>query len=221
MTKHIKPKVVQEASKDLVRAVLIALALLILLAAYSFLILYPNQKTKKGKGDYISDVSSGEALIGGDFILTDQDGKRFSSESLKGSYSIVYFGFTFCPDICPTALEIISNSLTDLEKYKISANAVFVTIDPERDSAISLKKFLHHFHPKIIGLTGSAEEIKDVALKFKVYYSIDHSARKEHADYMINHSSFIYLMDESGKYIKHFNLNSTSKEISNYIIGLR
>jgi protein SCO1/2 len=208
-------------SKDLVIAVLVALSLLILVAAYSFLVLSPTQKTTKGQGDYISDSSHGEAMIGGDFILTNQNNERFSSDALKGAYTIIYFGFTFCPDICPTALEIISASMRELEQYKTSVNAVFVTIDPERDEATSLRQFLHHFHPRIIGLTGSTEEIKDVASKFKVYYAIDHSKENNSADYMINHSSFIYLMDENGKYIKHFNLNSSSKEIANYIMGLR
>ena len=212
----------RKESKDLVRAISVAIALLILVAAYSFLILYPTQKTTKGNGDYISDSSTGEALIGGDFLLTDQDGKKFSSESLKGSYSMIYFGFTYCPDICPTALEIIANTLGDLAKYNTSVNAVFITIDPERDNAPLLKKFLGHFHPKIVGLTGTPEEIKDVAYKFKVYYALDHSEKDEKSnDYMINHSSFIYLMDEHGKYLKHFSLNSTSKEISNYIMGLK
>jgi protein SCO1/2 len=212
----------RKESKDLVRAISVAIALLILVAAYSFLILYPTQKTTKGNGDYISDSSTGEALIGGDFLLTDQDGNKFSSESLKGSYSMIYFGFTYCPDICPTALEIIANTLGDLAKYNTSVNAVFITIDPERDNAPLLKKFLGHFHPKIIGLTGTPEEIKDVAHKFKVYYALDHSEKSDKSsDYMINHSSFIYLMDENGKYLKHFSLNSTSKEISNYIMGLK
>jgi protein SCO1/2 len=211
----------QKESQDLVRAVLVTLALLILVAAYSFLVLYPQQKTTKGKGDYISDSSHGEAMIGGDFILTDQNGKKFSSNSLKGKYTIIYFGFTFCPDICPTALEIISASMLELEKYHTAVNAVFVTIDPERDDAASLRGFLHHFHPRIIGLTGTSEEIKDVAYKFKVYYAIDHSRESKNADYMINHSSFIYLMDENGKYIQHFNLNSSAKEIVNYVMGLR
>lgn len=208
-------------SKDLIRIVLIAVTMLILIASYSFLILYPKQKTIKGAGDYISDQSQGEALIGGDFKLIDQNGNIFSSNSLKGMYTIIYFGFTYCPDICPTALEIISHTLTELEKYKTLVNAVFITIDPERDTAPLLKKFLGHFHPRLIGLTGTPGEIKEVASKFKVYYAIDHSRENTGSDYMVNHSSFIYLMDEEGKYVTHFNLNSNSKEIANYIMNLK
>ena len=207
-------------SKDLGKAILVAISLMVLIAAYSFLILYPKQKQLKGAGDYISDSSHGEALIGGDFNLLDQNGNPFSSETLKGKYSIIYFGFTFCPDICPTALDIIAKSLKEIEKHNIQINTAFITIDPKRDTPHSLKEYLGHFHKNIAGLSGSEEEIKDVADKFKVYYAIEESTEHKE-DYMFNHSSFIYVMDKKGKYLQHFNLTSTPQEIANYIIKLK
>lgn len=156
--------------------------------------------------------------IGEDFQLIDQDNNKFDSKNIKGSFKIIYFGFTYCPDICPTSLQKISDIITVADQYNIPITPIFITIDPKRDNVKSLKSYLKYFHPKIIGLTGSEEDVKKVAEKFKVYYakSLGFNDSNSHS-YMIDHSSFIYLMDKNGKYLTHFQFNSSSKEILEYI----
>lgn len=156
-------------------------------------------------------------IIGGDFELTDQDGKTFNSKSLKGKLSLVYFGFTYCPDICPTSIQKITEVIKVLAKYKIDIIPVFITIDPERDTANVLKEYLKHFSDKFIGLTGTTKQIKEVANKFKVYYAKVDMGPNHPGSYMLDHSSFVYLMDEKGKYAQHFYLSSPKEEIIEYV----
>jgi protein SCO1/2 len=166
-----------------------------------------------GHGDIIRDNVS----IGGDFQLTDQNGQIFHSNSLKGRLSIIYFGFTYCPDICPTSLNKLSDVLNILDKYQIDIVPIFISIDPHRDNPQILKEYLQHFHRKLIGLTGTNEQIKAVADKFKVYFARSQSTNQNNIQYMIDHTSFIYFMDRNGKYLKHFYLDSKVEEIVEFI----
>ena len=194
----------------------IIIILSIIIAAFSFYMLVyvelPN-KPLAGKGDSFA----GNAAIGGDFVLTDYNGNKFSSENLKGKLSLIYFGFTYCPDICPTTLQKLTNVLSVLDKYQIDVNPVFITIDPNRDKAALIKEYLGHFHPKFIGLTGSEEEVRKTANLFKVYYAKSQDPSYTGGNYMVDHSSFIYLMDKNGKYMKHFYFSTTPEEIVEYI----
>lgn len=188
----------------------------IIIAALSAYILLTNDLADKplaGKGDNFQ----GQADIGGDFTLTNQDGEEFGSKQMKGHISLVYFGFTFCPDICPTSLQKLAMVIDVLEKYKIDILPIFITVDPQRDKAEGLKQYLSHFHPKIVGLTGDQQSIKKVAELYKVYYAIAENHDQAEDRYMIDHSSFIYLMDRNGKYHKHFYLSNTVEEIIDYI----
>lgn len=184
------------------------------LATVSLYILLSNPIPKKplaGSGGAIEE----NIPIGGDFELTDQDGKIFNSNQLKGKLSLIYFGFTYCPDVCPTSLQKLSEVITTLDKYRIDVTPVFITIDPERDTSELLKGYLSHFHPRLIGLTGSPEQIKKVADEFKVYYATVVNTTGD--NYMLDHTSFLYLMDKNGKYMKHFYFSSTPEEIIEYI----
>ncbi len=201
------------SSKKVTRIVIILSAVIAILSLYILLTEDLVPKPLAGEGNEINN----EALIGGDFTLLDQDGNKFSSQILKGHLSLVYFGFTFCPDICPTSLQKLSEVITTLDKYQIDVMPIFITIDPNRDKSALLKEFLGHFHPKLIGLTGSEEEVKKVAELYKVYYAIAESHTKDDDKYMLDHSSFIYLMDKNGKYMKHFYMNSKPEEIIEYI----
>lgn len=158
-------------------------------------------------------VKSGGAQIGGEFKLIDQDNNEFDSDSLKGKLALIYFGFTYCPDICPTSLNKITEVFKVLDKYKIQANFVFITIDPQRDTPAVLKNYLQHFNPNFIGLTGSEQQIRAVADKFKVYYAKIGEGER----YMVDHTSFIYVINSRGEYIKHFYLSSSSQEIIEFI----
>lgn len=194
----------------------IIIALSAIIAAISLYILVAIELPDKplaGQGGAPDD----EALIGGNFTLTDHNGNGFSSDLMKGKLSLVYFGFTFCPDICPTSLQKLTNVLTILDKYQIDVLPIFITVDPSRDTKELLKEYLGHFHPKFIGLTGTEKDINKVADLYKVFYARAEGADKAGDKYMIDHSSFVYLMDKNGKYLKHFYMATKAEEIVDFI----
>lgn len=193
--------------------IILAIAAIISIIALYFLI--SNNVPKKPSPRQSSSANE-HVPIGGDFVLIDQIGNNFSSDQLKGKLSLIYFGFTYCPDICPTSLQKLSKVIKTLDNYHIEVTPVFITVDPERDTASVLKEYLAHFYPKFIGLTGSLEQIKQVADKFKVYYAKTDNS-KHHGNYMLDHSSFVYLMDKNGKYLKHFHIDNTATEIIEFI----
>jgi protein SCO1 len=203
-----------EEEKNKINPSKVIIIMSVIIAAISLYLLLaielPNKpRAGEGGGDELSK------LIGGDFTLTDYIGNEFNSNQLKGKLSLVYFGFTYCPDICPTSMQKISSIIDTLDKYQIEVIPVFITIDPARDTQQILREYLGHFNKKIIGLTGSDDQIKFVADKFKVYYAKANDGNN--TDYMMDHSSFLYLMDKDFKYKKHFYLKSTPEEIIEYI----
>jgi protein SCO1/2 len=153
----------------------------------------------------VADASKGvgRPKVGGHFELVDQNGKPFSSEMMKGKYSLVYFGFTRCPDICPEELDKMARML-DTVQEKIPKDAllpIFVTCDPERDDPKALKSYLAEFHPDFIGLTGTYEQIKDLCKKYRVYFSTPQNV-KPGQDYLVDHSIYFYLMDPEGDFVE-------------------
>jgi cytochrome oxidase Cu insertion factor (SCO1/SenC/PrrC family) len=148
-------------------------------------------------------AESGNALIGGHFTLVDGSGKPVTDSDFRGRYMLVYFGFTHCPDICPTTLLTMQNALDGLDGKAKKITPVFITLDPERDDANAVGAYVSHFGERMVGLTGSAEQIRAAADAYKVYYR-----KVEQPDsamgYVIDHSGFIYLMGPDGRYLKHF-----------------
>lgn len=140
------------------------------------------------------------ARIGGPFTLTDQDGKRLSDSSLAGRYRIMYFGYTFCPDVCPVDVQNLAAALKLLDKSDPELARrivpVFVTIDPARDTPAVLKQFVSAFHPRMIGLTGTPEEISKVAKEFAIFYQ---RGKGTPDGYLMDHSRQAYLMSPEGK----------------------
>lgn len=194
--------------------IIIGVSLLIGVGAlYLLLSLKTPDKPLAGQVNIYED----NAEIGGDFELIDQNGELFNSDELKGKLSLIYFGFTSCPDICPTSLNKITKAVEILSENKIDIVPVFITIDPSRDTPAVLKEYLKHFHPKFIGLTGDEKQIREVADKFKIYYAKAASENDNDQDYMLDHSSFTYLMDKNGKYLKHFYLDSAPSEIMEFL----
>ncbi len=191
--------------------VLLSVAIALISSYILIFVELPNKPLSGRGGDIQADIP-----IGGEFVLTDQNGDKFSSDQMRGHLSLVYFGFTYCPDICPTTLNKLSNVISTLEKYKIDVMPIFITIDPKRDNSALLKEYLGHFHHKFIGLTGSDNDLKYVADLYKVFYTRSEVAEYP-GNYMMDHSSFVYLMDKKGKYIKHFYMNSPEEEIIEYI----
>ncbi|AGJ01759.1 Protein translocase subunit SecD [Rickettsia prowazekii str. GvF12] len=177
-------------------------------ALYVLLSLSTPKKPLAGQFNIYED----KIKIGGPFELIDQNGEIFNSDKLRGHLSLIYFGFTSCPDICPTSLNKITNIVEILHQNKIDIIPVFITVDPKRDTPEVLKEYIKNFHPKFISLTGNEHQIKDVTDKFKVFYARVNSDNDDQ-NYMIDHSSFTYLIDKNGRYMKHFYLDISAKEI--------
>lgn len=147
------------------------------------------------------------ASIGGAFALTDQNGIRRSQADFAGRPMLIYFGFTYCPDVCPTALDIMGGALDALQQRDAIAyerlQPVFISVDPARDTPPVLRDYLAYFHPRLSGLTGSQADIDAVKSAFKIYAARG-AAEDENGNYIVDHSSFFYLMDENNRYLAHF-----------------
>jgi protein SCO1 len=144
--------------------------------------------------------ATGKALVGGPFSLTDHRGQRVSDRDFRGQPMLVFFGFTTCPDICPSGLQVIGAALDQLGPAGAKIVPVFVTIDPQRDTIEKMAAYVASFHPRLIGLTGSAEEVAGMLKAYRVY------ARKvpderDPARYTMDHSSIAYLMGPGGEMV--------------------
>jgi len=141
------------------------------------------------------------AKIGGPFALTDQDGKPFADTALAGKYRIMYFGYTYCPDVCPTTAQTIGAAMRLLDKSDPAVSAkvvpVFVTVDPERDTPPVVKQFVSAFYPRFVGLTGSPAAIDKVRTEYGVFASKGKTT--PNGGYLVEHSNAAYLMDQNGK----------------------
>jgi cytochrome oxidase Cu insertion factor (SCO1/SenC/PrrC family) len=140
--------------------------------------------------------------VGGPFELIDHSGHARTERDFRGRLMLVYFGFTYCPDVCPTDLQAISLAMDKLGVDAAKIQPMFVTVDPERDTPTHLADYVKLFHPRLIGLTGSAEAIRKAADAYKVYYArVD---LNKDAGYTVDHTAFIYLMDRDGNYLGFF-----------------
>ncbi len=149
------------------------------------------------------DTSSGTSLIGGPFTLVDHTGQVRSHTDFLGKYSLIYFGYTYCPDVCPSALGIMTQALGQLDEAQLAkVQPLFITFDPERDTVEALEGYVSLFHPKLIGLTGTIEQTKAAAKAYRIYYA--KSERDDSSDYLMDHTSLLYLMAPNGEYLKHF-----------------
>lgn len=158
-------------------------------------------------------AGGGDALIGGDFTLLDGNGKTVSAADFRGRYMLVYFGFTHCPDICPTTLLIMKNALDKLGDKKKSVVPVFISLDPERDTPKAVKRYISNFGDTLVGLTGTPAQVRTAADAYRVYYNKVEQEGSV-AGYLVDHSSFIYLMDPKGRYIAHFSHSISETELA-------
>lgn len=161
--------------------------------------------------------SSTLAQIGGEWSLVNQDGKRMSNKDFLGKWTLMYFGFTHCPDICPEELEKIAQAVDVLggNKRLPTVTPIFVTIDPERDTPEAVKNYLTEFSDKLIGLTGSSEEINKVAKSFRVYHST--GPKDEDNDYIVDHTIITYLISPEGTFMEHYGRNINYLEMARKI----
>jgi cytochrome oxidase Cu insertion factor (SCO1/SenC/PrrC family) len=159
--------------------------------------------------------SAGEALIGGPFSLTDQHGTQVTEQDFAGRFMLIYFGYTFCPDICPTSLTVMAAALDQLPKEQAEQVVpIFITVDPARDTVEQLSAYAPLFHPRLVALTGSENEVREAARAYRVYY---HVPDEEGDAYLVDHSSFIYLMGPDGGYRTHFGTNASPEAMAEAI----
>lgn len=154
--------------------------------------------------------SVGQAFIGGPFHLTDQDGRQRTDADFRGRYMLIYFGYTSCPDVCPTTLQTITNAMAKLGGDAVKVTPIFITVDPARDTPAVMKAYAANFDPRLIALTGSDAEIAAVAKAYRIYYA----KVGEGANYSMDHSSIVYLMGPDGKYLGHFGMDATADDIA-------
>ena len=157
-------------------------------------------------------TGSGTALVGGPFTLTDQTGKRVTEKDFLGKHMLVFFGYTFCPDVCPTELQVMTAALDMIGPEADKITPVFVTFDPERDTVQVMKAYVENFGPRLVGLTGSPDEIATVAKAYRVYYA--KAGKSGSPDYLMDHSSIIYLMGPDGSFVKHFTYTTDAKALA-------
>lgn len=151
--------------------------------------------------------------VGGSFSLLDGDGKRVTDRDLRGKYALVYFGYTFCPDVCPTTLNQVSEAIDILGAKADQVRPVFITVDPARDTPAVMKQYVSSFTPRLLALTGSEAEIADVARKFRVYYA-PHRTGDQPGDYTMDHSSVLYLMGPDGKFLAPLRADAAAPELA-------
>lgn len=177
------------------RPILVFAALVLLLAAgiggYAFM----NREQNRQQG-------SGTALVGGPFALVDQDGRRVTEKDFLGKYMLVFFGYTFCPDVCPTELQVMAAALDQMGPAAERIQPVFVSIDPERDTPEVMKAYVGNFGPRLVGLTGTPAEVAAMAKAYRVYFAKAGNSGSS-TDYLMDHSSIIYLMGPDGSFVKH------------------
>lgn len=191
--------------------------LVFLISSYYLYGYFQEKRALNVRKEVQKETSSVYQSIGGYFTLIDQDGNEFSSDQLNGKPTLLYFGFTFCPDICPESLGKLMEVKAILEKYQIPAQIVFITIDPKRDTPAALKEYLTDSYAGIIGLTGSEEAIRKVADKYRIYYTKSPQTKGQDTDYLLDHSALIYVLNKEGKVVKHFGFGSLAEEIVEYM----
>ena len=151
----------------------------------------------------------GPSAIGGPFTLIGQDGKPITAQDLKGKPLLVFFGYTHCPDICPTTLFELSEVLHAMGKDADRINALFITVDPDRDTAAVMKDYLSSFDPHLRGATGTQQQIDVVEKEYRVYAK---KVPTKNGDYSMDHSAVVYLMDKEGRFVAPFNLKQRPAE---------
>lgn len=172
------------------------------ITAASGWLMWPPTAAEPSAAALMDAVMWNKEQIGGPFTLIDQDGRPRTDADFRGKLLLVYFGYTYCTDICPTDLQAISTAIDKLGSAGESVQPLFITVDPEHDTPEAIKLYVGLFHPRVVGLTGSAKQIKRVARAYKVYYASNEQSTK--SDPVIDHSGFVFLVGRDGKYLGFF-----------------
>lgn len=156
---------------------------------------------------------AGASSLGGPFTLVADDGSQVTDQSFRGKWLLIYFGYTYCPDACPTALSEISTAMAKLGPGAAKVQPLFITVDPERDTVKVMSDYVHAFDGHIVGLTGTPAQIGAVAKEYRVYYE----RRKTDDGYLMDHTSLIYLIDPRGKFVRLFAGDMSGERMARYL----
>ncbi len=188
-------------------------ALVLLLSSSSF---YLDENDHSLRGMNLANFILSDKEFGGGFSLVNQDGKPFQSNEYQEYYKLIYFGFTYCPTICPTSLNKITEALSLLEKEKAQKILpVFITVDPQRDTPEVIKPYVAAFHPRMVGLTGTPEQVNKVLERYRIF-----AQKVENGDpqeYMMNHTSFIFFAAPDDEVIGVFLPSQSAEDISHSV----
>lgn len=162
----------------------------------------------------IADTTTQEVKTGGRFLLKNHLGQIVTDQDFHGKFMLVYFGYTYCPDVCPTSLQVMSRALDLIKKDAEHIQPLFITVDPKRDTATVLRDYVSAFHPSIIGLTGSMATIESVTKKYRVIYSRSSEKGADDDDYFMDHTASIFFMGPDGQYLARFPYAMTSEQMA-------
>ena len=166
------------------------------------------------------EQAGGAPTIGGPFTLVDQAGRTVTDKDFRGQYLMIYFGYTYCPDVCPTSLTNMSDALDLLGEKGAEVTPMLITIDPARDTSEHLREYATYFHPRLHALTGSPEQIAAVAKAYRVYYSKVKQEDETEDDYLMDHSSVTYVMGPDGEFRLHFSHGTDAETIASRLRDL-
>ncbi len=184
---------------------MIAVSLVLVISLVTLLAIDP----KRGP----ASRTTGEALVGGPFTLVNHEGETVTDQDFRGKTMLIYFGFTFCPDVCPVRLLTMAQVLDKLGRKAEQVQPMFISVDPERDTPEVMAQYVQHFHPRIVGLTGTPDQVSQVADAYRVTYYKDET-NESLAGYVVNHVDIFYLMGPNGEYLDHFTHMATPDEIA-------
>ncbi|KAF8485167.1 h-sco1 [Russula ochroleuca] len=172
-----------------------------------------KQRLQEQKQKEMESRSVGRAHVGGPFEMMTHDGKPFTEKDLLGKWSLIYFGFTNCPDICPEELDKMSAAVVELEKtYGPIVQPIFISVDPARDTLPQMARYVRDFHPRLIGLAGDYATTKATCKAYRVYFSTP-PGTKPGDDYLVDHSIFFYFMDPDGNFVDAFGKSSAEADV--------
>jgi cytochrome oxidase Cu insertion factor (SCO1/SenC/PrrC family) len=163
--------------------------------------------------DRVRPMGSGVALVGGPFTMVNHKGEVVTEKSFLGKPMLLFFGFTFCPDICPTELQVMTAAIAELGDKGKDIQPILVSIDPARDTPEVLAAYVSNFGDNVMGLTGSEAQVAAMAGEYRVFYAKQENP-KDPANYQMDHSSIIYLMGADGQFLKHFSYTTDAKALA-------
>ncbi len=171
-------------------------------AAAAGWLLWPQHAPPRSAAELMDVLMWNREPVGGPFALVDHNGQPRTDADFRGKLMLIYFGFTFCSDVCPTDLQSIAGALDKLGPASETIQPLFITVDPQKDTPEQLKEYVRLFHPRLIGLTGDARQIRRLTEAYKVYYAKTQPAKP--ADRGIDHTGYVYLMGRTGEYLGFF-----------------